>query len=327
MTIDRTGLAAGLSPEPSALGMEILIALMEVQDTCDRRDGDRYRKGQIAAILRAVATSDLLKPREVDDTPEFRQMIADAEAAITAHIEELERPTSRFEDGVLQRLRAVPTRKELTTRYEDARDAERVRRRGLIGAMLSAASDHAFVCEPSDEIIIDPNNIDFENRQDFSVAWRDFLQDCARMDAGLKPIYCMVEADRFQNDLTPPSNKRDALIWAMVAIDTGQRHPKQRTQAIRCRIVAELTGYKPRTLGQYLKELRRAERPEKKPDFSEEERQLFKDRSDRVRKLASYAGAGWDLVLPVLRGWAMAALPEPSFKNHVLKSKKVTSTV
>ncbi len=147
------------------------------------------------------------------------------------------------------------------------------------------------------------------------------------MDAGLKAIYCMVEADHVQNDLTPPVTQRDALLWAMVAIDTGSGHPKHRTQAMRCTLAAEYTDCRPSTLRQYLKELRQGSRPQDSAKFSEGEHQLFHDRTERVRKIATYRGAGWDLVLPALRGWSMAALPKPASKNRVQKLRKVTSEV
>ena len=136
------------------------------------------------------------------------------------------------------------------------------------------------------------------------------------MDVGLKAADCMVEADRLRNDLPPLPKKRDALIWAMVAIDTGDGHPKLKTQAMRCAIAAELIGLKPSTLGKYLKELRTGKRPQENPDFSEDEHQLFRHRAGRVRKLALPDGGGWDLVLPVVRGSAMVALPKPASKGR-----------
>jgi hypothetical protein len=326
MTVDRTGLAAGVSLGASTLEVEILAALLQVRNSDAHREGDGYRKKQVAAILRAVAESEMLQRHLTDEDAEYVAMVGDAAAAVATHLGEVERPTTRLEDDILTRLRAVPTREALSAHYEDARDAERVRRRALIGAVLDATTNNTFMSEPSDEFIIDPDDADSANRQDFAVARQDLLQDCARMDIGLKATHCMVEADRLQNDLTPAVTQRDALLWAMVAIDTGSYHPKYRTQEVRCGLAVEFTGLSPRTLGQYLKELRRDSRPQKKAKFSEAERQLFHDRSARVRKTATYRGAGWDLVLPVLRGWSIAALPKPTFKNRVQK-RKVTPEV
>ena len=321
MTVERTGLAAGVSLGASTLEIEILAALLRVRNSDTRREGVDYGRKQVSAILRAVAECDMLQRHLADDDADFADMVADAAAAVATHLSEMERPTTRLEDDILTSLRAVPTREALAARYEDARDAERVRRRGLIGAVLDATIDNTFISEPSDEFIIDPDDADSANRQDFAVARKDLLQDCARMDAGLKAIHCMVEADNVQNDLTPPATQRDALLWAMVAIDTGAGHSKHRAQKIRCELAVEFTGLTPRTLGQYLKELRRGVRPQKGAKFSEAEHQLFQDRAARVRKIATYRGAGWDLVLPALRGWAKAAPPKPTFKNQVQKRK------
>ena len=321
MTVVRTGLAAGVSLGASTLEIEILAALLRVRNSDTRREGVDYGRKQVSAILRAVVGSGMLQRHLADDDADYAAMVGDAATAIATHLREIEGPTTRLEGDILTRLRAVPTRAALEVRYEDTRDAERVRRRGLIGAVLDATIDNTFISEPSDEFIIHPDDADFANRQDFAVARQDFLQDCDRMDAGLKAIHCMVEADTVQNELTPPVTQRDALLWAMVAIDTGAGYSKHRTQKMRCFLAVEFTGLAPRTLGQYLKELRRGIRPQKGAKFSEAEHQLFQDSSARVRKNATYRGAGWDLVLPVLRGWSIAALPKPTFKNQVQKRK------
>lgn len=271
MTVERTGLAAGVPIDAPTLEMEILTALLQVRNSDDRREGSGYAKKQVAAILRAVAGSEMVQRHLGDDDADFVEMIADATAAVATHLSEIERPTTRLEDDILTRLREVPTRAALSAHYEDARDAERVRRRGLIGAVLDATTNNTFMSEPSDEFIIDPDDADSANRKDFAVARQDLLQDCARMDNGLKATHCMVEADRVQNDLTPPATQRDALIWTMVAIDTGAGHSKHRTQKMRCLLAVEFTGLTPRTLGQYLKELRRGSGKQGGEKFSEAE--------------------------------------------------------
>jgi hypothetical protein len=327
MTVERTGLAAGVPAEASTLEAEIFTALMRVRRSTDRHAGHEYGEQLVAAILGAVSGSEMLQRHLADQDVDIAEMVRDAAAAIATQLSEMERPTSRLEDDILNRLRAVPTAKALAARYGDARDAERVRRRGLIRAMLDAASNNAFVFKPSDEIIIDLDDPDFDLRSDFSVAQQDFLLDCERMDAGLKAIHCMVEADQAQNDLTPPTTQRDALIWAMVAIDTGSGHPTHKTQVTRIALAAKYTDCKASSLKEYLKELRKGRRPQEGAKFSDAEHQLFQDRSALVRKIATYRGAGWDLVLPALRGWAMAALPKPASKNRVQKPRKVTSAV
>ena len=96
---------------------------------------------------------------------------------------------------------------------------------------------------------------------------------------------------------------------------------------MRCTVVAEYTDCLPSTLRQYLKELKQGSRPKENAKFSEAEHQLFQDRTALVRKIATDRGAGWDLVVPALRGWAKAALPKPAFKNRVQKPRKVTPEV
>lgn len=157
MTIDRTGLAAGIPPEASTIGLEILMALMRVQDTHDRRDKETYRKKQIAAILRAVAASELFTQNDAADDPEFGQMIADAAAAITAYFEETKRPNSRLEEDILIRLRAVPTEEALAERYQERRDAKCVHRRGVLCAVLDAVWTNTFLVPDAEDFE------DFEN--------------------------------------------------------------------------------------------------------------------------------------------------------------------
>lgn len=328
MTIERSGLAAGISPEPSALGMEILIALMEVQDTCDRKDGDRYRKRQIAAILRAVAASELFMQNDASDDPEFGQMIADAAAAMAVHVEEMERPNSRLEDDILMRLRAIPTEEALAERYHEPRDAKCVRRRGVLSAVLDAVSTNTFITEHYEdevEFIIDPDDVDANNLADFSVARRDFHFDRERLDSGLKAAFCLATAVSGPTELIKPVTQRDALVWAMVAINTGVGHPVHKTHARLCKLAAQYTGLKAGTLAQYLKELRKGKAWQEEPKFSEEEHAIFKMRSERVIKLARSQGQGWDLVLPALKGFLDSALPKPSSVGQTHNARKVTS--
>lgn len=328
MTITRTGLAAGISPEPSALGLEILIALMRVQDTHDRREKETYRKKQIAAILRAVAASELFTQNDAEADPESGQMIEDAAASITAHVEEMERPNSRLEEDILMRLRAVPTEKALAERYHEPRDAKCVRRRGVLGAVLDAVSTNTFVTEHYEdevEFIIDPDDVDANNLADFSVARRNFHFDRERLDSGLKAAFCLATAVSGPTELIKPITQRDALIWAMVAIYTGVGHPVHKTHTRLCKLAAQYTGLTAGTLWQYLKELKKGKVWVEKPHFSEEEHAFFIARSDLIRKLARSKGQGWDLVLPALKGFFDSALPEPSSRGQVRDEKKVTS--
>jgi hypothetical protein len=352
MTITRTGLAAGISPEPSALELEILMALVRVQETNDREEKETYPKKQIAAILRAVAASDLFAQSDATADPEFGQIIADAAASITAHVEEMERPNSRLEEDILMRLRAVPTEKALAKRYREPRDIKCVRRRGVLRAVLDAVWTNTFlvpdaedfedfekiendIIDPKDRVInpkvrvLSPEEIekinDITNRSDFSTARRDFHFDCERLDAGLKATHCLIEAGHEQNDLIKPVTQRDALIWAMVAIDTGAGHPVHKTQSQRLNIAAEYTSVSRGTLGQYLKELRKGVAWTEVPKFSEQEHALFKAQSERIRKLASSPGQGWELVLPALKGIFDSALPKPSSAGQIRDAKKVTS--
>ena len=328
MTITRTGLAAGIPPEPSALELEILMALVRVQDTYDRREKETYREKQIAAILRAVAASDLFTQNDDEDDPEIGQMIADAAAAITAHVEEMERPNSRLEEDILIRMRAVPTEEALAKRYREPRDVKCVRRRGVLRAVLDAVWTNTFVTvhyEDVVEFIVDPDDVDTNNLGEFSIARRDFHIDCERLDAGLMATHCLLQAGHEQNDLIKPVTQRDALIWAMVAIDTGVGHPVHKTHTRLCKLAAQYTGLTAGTLGQYLKELRKGVAWTEVPKFSEEEHALFNARSERIRKLASSPGQGWELVLPGMKGFFDSALPKPSSAGQVRDAKKVTS--
>ena len=334
MTIARTGLAAGIPPEASTIGLEILMALMRVQDTNDRTEKETYPKKQIAAILRAVAASDLFAQNDAADDPEFEQMIEDAAAAIAANVEEIEWPNSRLEDDILMRLRAVPTEEALVKRYREPRDVKCVRRRGVLRAVLDAVCKNTFLVPHAEDIedyVIDPKDIEITydidtiNLLDFLTAQRDFRFDCERLDAGLMATHCLIKAGHEQNDLIKPVTQRDALIWALVAINTGQGHPIHKTQSQRLKIAAEYTSVSRGTLGQYLKELRTGEAWKEIPKFSEEEHALFNERSERIRKLARSQGQGWYLVLPAIKGFFDSALPKPSSAGQVRDAKKVTS--
>ena len=341
MTITRTGLAAGISPEPSALELEILMALVRVQDTNDREEKETYPKKQIAAILRAVAASDLFAQSDATADPELGQIIADAAASITAHVEEMERPNSRLEEDILMRLRAVPTEEALAKRYGEPRDIKCVRRRGVLRAVLDAVWTNIFLVPDAEDFedfekigndIIDPKDRvlspeeiekinekinDETNRSDLSTARRDFHFDCERLDAGLMATHCLIKAGHEQNDLIKPVTQRDALIWAMVAINTGEGHPIHKTQSQRLNIAAEYTSVSRGTLGQYLKELRKGVAWTEVPKFSEEEHILFNERCEHIRELAISKGQGWDLVLPGLKGFCDSALPKPSSAGQV----------
>jgi hypothetical protein len=324
MTTSRTGLAAGLPIDAPTLEMEILTALLQVRNSDARRTGDGYRKKQVAAILSALLGSEMLQRHLGDDDADFVEMIADATAAVATHLSEVERPTTRLEDDILTRLREVPTASHLKTLYHEDRDAECVRRRGLIAALLGAATSNTFNHPVTEEIIIDPDDQGQQNLHDLSAALRDFYFDLERLDAGRDATHCLAKAQSRPVDYVEPETNRDTLIWAIVAIEVGAGHPTYRSQAKRCEFVSEYTECKASTLGQYLKELRGGSVKVKK--FSERERLIFNERTARVRSIGAKNGQGLELLLPLLYGRMKTALPNWPSAARMKNARKVTSS-
>jgi hypothetical protein len=315
MTVERTGLAAGVALDAPTLEAEIITALMQVRNSVTRREGDGYAQKQVAAILRAVAESEMLERHLADSDADFAAMVGDAAAAVAAHLSEVERPTSLLEDDILSRLRAVPSTAKLKELYHDDRDAECARRRGLIAGLLGAVQCNIFRQPHSDEIVIDPNDIDLKNRFDLSAALSDLYRDLDRLDAGKDAKYCLAKAETQPDGYVEPKNKRDALIWAMVAIDRGAGHPIYNTQEKRCALLSEYEECAPASLVKYLQALRKGVQHDERSRFSPEEHQSFQERCARLRVLKQNGENALDLLLPVVRGWYVRKLPKSASKG------------
>lgn len=325
MTVERTGLAAGLPLDASTLEAEILSAIARANR--ENTDADyRVRERQlIGAILQAVAGSALFRERPPQTNDPLEEAIKEASVAISWYLHELDWPFARLEEDILRRLREVPAASDLKKRYHDDRDAECARRRGLVAALLCAASSNTFDSPVRNEIAIDPDDKDQQNRSDLSAALRDFYYDLERLDGGRDATNCLAKAQSRPLDYVEPETNRDTLIWAIVAIEVGAGHSTYRSQAKRCEFVAEYTDCKPSTLGQYLKELRGGSVKAKK--FSEQERLIFNERTTRVRSIGAKNGQGLELLLPLLHGRMRTALPKTQSVARIKKTRMVTSSV
>lgn len=316
MTVVRSGPGAAIPTGVPTLESEILTELVRAQRENTAMDYHIRERRLIGAILRAVAGTAMLRDQSSQTSDPFDEAIKEASVAINGYLHDLDRPFARLEDDILRRLRDVPSVSELEALYHDARDAECVRRRGLIAALLDAATSNTFDRPVADEVFIDPHDIDQQNRSNLAAAIRDFHADRERLDAGRDAKYCLSSAGAKPDGYIEPTTKRDALIWAMVAVDLGDGHPVYNTQRSRCELVAEYVGCGPSSLLKYLQALRGGGRRDDNARFSSAEHQSFRERRACVRNLLENGENGLDLLLPVLRGWHVSALPKASSKEH-----------
>jgi hypothetical protein len=315
MTSDRRGLAAGVSSEASTLEVEILAVVARANQINAGEDYPVHKRRIIGAILRAIAESALFQNHLSQSREAFGDAVKEASVAISWYLDDLDRPFARLEEDILRRLREVPAASDLKTRYPDDRDAECVRRRGLIAALLGAAQSNTFDRPHSNEIVIDPADIDQQNRTDLSAAINDFYIDLGRLDGGQDAKYCLAKAETRPDRFIEPGTKRDALIWAMVAIDTGADHPVYNTQEKRCALFSEYVDCASASLLKYLQALRKGVRHDDRKRFSPAEHQSFKDRCAQVRRLTQKGENALDLLLPGVRGWHDRQLPKPASKG------------
>lgn len=322
MTVDHRGLGAALPTNTPPLEIEILSEIFRASRENTDTDYHVRERRLIAAILRAVSGSTLFQQLLSQSNDPFEEAIKEASVAISWYLHDLDRPFARLEEDILRRLREVPAASDLKARYHDDRDAECVRRRGLVAALLCAASNNTFDTPATDEIVIDLEDQDQQNRHDLSAALRDLYSDFERLDAGRDTTRILAKAQSRPVEYVEPDTNRDILIWAMVAIEVGAGHPTLSSQAKRCQFVSEYTGCEPSTLGQYLKELRSGIGKAKK--FSMCEHQIFNERTARMRSIGGKNGQGLELILPLLYGRSKAALPKTQSVARVKKARKVT---
>lgn len=320
MTGVGSGLGASVPTDFPMLESEILREVVRALRENTAMDYHVRERRLIGAILRAVAGSALFRDQSSQTSDLFDAAIKEASVAISWYLHDLDRPFAHLEDDILRHLRDVPSASRLEELYHDDRSAECVRRRGLIAALLGAASSNTFDRLVTDEIIIDPDDKDLQNRFDLSAALRDFYLDLERLDAGREATHCLARAQRKPIDYVEPETNRDTLIWAMVAIEVGAGHPIYGSQAKRCQFVATYTDCKASTLGQYLKELRGGSVKVRK--FSEREHQIFNERAARVRSFGAKNGQALDLLLPLLYGRMKAALPKIGSVARAKKARK-----
>ena len=230
MTVERTGLAAGVSLGASTLETEILTAILQARNSDARRDGAGYRSKQVAAILRAVAGSDMLQQHLADDDDDFAEVVADAAAACVDFASEIDdvaqmakeslQPMSQLEAEIADALALVPSDTVLTAQYTDAGDRMRVRRRGLISATLDAVFRHGHKKNPADAdgsvaVMSQPDAF-----SELASARMDFLHDQTLLDFGrtaelvLRPVGRETVTKR-----QTISAKRKVLIQWLAAIE------------------------------------------------------------------------------------------------------------
>lgn len=315
MTVDHCGLGAAIPTNTPSLEIEILSEIVRASRENTNTDYHARERRLIGAILRAVAGSTLFRQLLSQSNDPFEEAIKEASVAISWYLHDLDRPFARLEEDILRRLREVPAASDLKTRYPDDRDAECVRRRGLIAALLGAAQSNTFDRPHSNEIVIDPADIDQQNRTDLSAAINDFYIDLGRLDGGQDAKYCLAKAETRPDGFIEPGTKRDALIWAMVAIDTGDDHPVYNTQEKRCALFSEYVDCASASLLKYLQALRKGVRHDDRKRFSPAEHQSFKDRCAQVRRLTQKGENALDLLLPGMRGWRDRQLPKPASKG------------
>jgi len=230
MKIDRTGLAAGVAPDACTLEAEILTALLLVRRSGDCREGDGYGKQLVAAILRAVAESDMLQRHLADDDADYAAMVGDAAAACVNFASEIDdvaqmaqeslQPMSQLEAEIANALAMVPSDTVLAALYTDAGDRMRVRRRGLISATLDAVFRHGYKKIPIDAdgsvaVMSQPDAF-----SELAYARLDFLHDQTLLDFGrtaelvLRPVGRETVTKR-----QTISAKRKVLIQWLAAIE------------------------------------------------------------------------------------------------------------
>lgn len=218
---------------------------------------------------------------------------------------------STLEAEILTALMRVTSEAELVETISDKGDIKRVRRRHLIAAILDAVFKADISCD------------DLEMSSELSAARRDFLHDCDRLDNGLGAELCLAPISKASATVQRPIKAdRKLLIKALAAIDLGADHmnPAYKTLISRINLLAEMTGYSPKTLKAYQSQMETSisamggVEGEAKCEFSADECEYFLRLVNRIGELASYPGGGMDLILPAIKGLREARIPKPSSK-------------
>jgi hypothetical protein len=120
-----------------------------------------------------------------------------------------------FEEMIEAALRTAPADADLAETYTDAADRQRVRRRALIAATLSAVvtQSHQHIQRNADgSIDVEPSSTELS---ELAAAVRDFDHDRARADLGenAELIFRPVGRESVDAPKTVPANRKQLIRW------------------------------------------------------------------------------------------------------------------
>jgi hypothetical protein len=215
-----------------------------------------------------------------------------------------------FEELIEAALRKAPTDADLAETYTDAADRQRVRRRALIAATLSAVvmqSQQRFQRNADGSVDVEPNAGVFS---ELASAMRDFDHDRARADLGKSAELILRPVGRGSIDelKTVTAARKNLIRWlAVIDLWDGNRDPDFISQTELFKFAAKKGAGKAGSLRTELSNFRRGE-------ASAPELSLFYDMIDLAKSIsrADAAKSPFELLLP-----AALALGETSAKRTI----------
>ena len=113
------------------------------------------------------------------------------------------------------KLTAVPAETELSEKYSDKGDLQRVRRRALIRGALEAIFEHQFQ-GGNDDISVEPGSTPFT---ELAAAMRDFIHDTERLDNGhpAELVSAPVGREAVDGFTTITASRMNMILWLAVA--------------------------------------------------------------------------------------------------------------